>query len=102
MSIGHYLLTVPGFGPDISSKVLGAIANPFRFDKGTQILKMAGLDLSAKRSGKRSDPAVPVISKKEKAFAMPSIRAHLLLPLKTGTLSNVSPIRFEGGKGGAG
>jgi len=61
-----YLLTIPGFGPDVSSKVLGALGNPFRFDSAQQVLKMAGFDLSADRSGKRSDAAVPVISKKGK------------------------------------
>ena len=59
-----YLLTIPGFGPDISSKVLAAIGNPFRFNSGKQVLKMAGMDLNANRSGKSSDKAVPVISKK--------------------------------------
>jgi transposase len=63
-----YLLTIPGFGPDISSKVLGAIGDPFRFDKGKQVLKLAGYDLSANRSGKTSDSAVPVISKRGKAY----------------------------------
>jgi len=63
----RYILTIPGFGPDVSSKVLGAIGNPFRFNTGDQVLKMAGLDLSAERSGKRSDYAIPVISKKGKA-----------------------------------
>jgi len=58
-----YLLTIPGFGPDVSSKVLGAIGNPFRFENGKQVLKLAGYDLSANRSGKSSDRAVPVISK---------------------------------------
>lgn len=62
-----YLLTIPGFGPDISSKVLGAIGDPFRFDSGKQVLKLAGYDLSAKRSGKTSNSAVPVISKRGKA-----------------------------------
>ena len=62
-----YLLTIPGFGPDISSKVLGAIGNPFRFENGKQVLKLAGYDLSANRSGKTSDRAVPVISKRGSA-----------------------------------
>jgi len=62
-----YLLTMPGFGPDVSSKVLGAIGNPFRFNTGAQVLKMAGMDLSAERSGRNSDGVVPVISKKGKA-----------------------------------
>jgi transposase len=61
------LLTIPGFGPDVSSKVLAAIGNPFRFTTGAQVLKMAGFDLSAERSGNRSDAAIPVLSKKGKA-----------------------------------
>jgi len=59
-----YLLTIPGFGPDVSSKVLAAIGDPFRFNSRSQVLKMAGMDLNAERSGKSSDTAVPIISKK--------------------------------------
>jgi transposase len=61
------LLSIPGFGPDVSAKVLGAIGDPFRFENGKQVLKLAGLDLNAERSGKSSDLARPVISKKGKA-----------------------------------
>ena len=61
------LLSIPGFGPDVSSKVLGAIGDPFRFQNGRQVLKLAGLDLSAKRSGKSSESVIPVISRKGKA-----------------------------------
>ena len=63
----HYLLTIPGFGPDVSAKVLGAIGEPDRFQSGKQVLKMGGLDLSANRSGKNSDKAVPQISKRGKS-----------------------------------
>lgn len=63
----NYLLTIPGFGPDVSSKVLAAIGNPFRFDSEKQVLKMAGMDLSAKRSGKKSESVIPRLSKKGKA-----------------------------------
>jgi transposase len=62
-----YLLSIPGFGPDVSSKVLGAIGNPYRFTSGKQVLKMAGLDLCADRSGKKSSSAIPVISKQGKS-----------------------------------
>jgi transposase len=62
-----YLLTMPGFGPDVSAKVLGAIGDPYRFLNGKQVLKMGGLDLSADRSGKDSDKAIPEISKRGKA-----------------------------------
>jgi transposase len=62
-----YLLTIPGFGPDVSAKVLGAVGDPDRFQNGSQVLKMGGLDLSADRSGKGSDRAIPVISKRGKA-----------------------------------
>ena len=63
----HHLLTIPGFGPDISSKVLGAIGNPFRFDNGKQVIKLVGYDLSASRTGKTSDRAIPRISKRGNA-----------------------------------
>ncbi len=63
----EYLLSIPGFGPDVSSKVLGAVGDPFRFQNGKQVLKLAGLDLNAERSGKSSDLARPVISRKGKA-----------------------------------
>jgi transposase len=62
-----YLLTIPGFGPDVASKVLGAIGDPFRFQRGSQVLNLAGLDLSADRSGRRSEGVTPMISKKGKA-----------------------------------
>ncbi len=59
-----FVLTIPGFGPYISARVLASISNPWRFDNSSQVLKLAGYDLSAQRSGKRSDDAVPVISKR--------------------------------------
>jgi len=63
----HYILTIPGFGPDVSAKVLGAVGDPDRFQNGKQVLKLGGLDLSADRSGKDSDQAIPQISKRGKA-----------------------------------
>lgn len=65
----HYevLLSIPGFGPYICAVVLAAVGNPHRFENRSQLLKLAGLDLSANRSGKRSSSAVPVISKRGKA-----------------------------------
>lgn len=60
------LLSIPGFGPDISAKVIGALGNPSRFENHRQVLKTAGLDLSADTSGKRIN-TIPVISKKGKA-----------------------------------
>ena len=62
-----YLLSIPGFGPEISAQVLGAIGDPHRFRNAKEVLKMAGLDLSADRSGKTAETARPVISKKGKA-----------------------------------
>jgi transposase len=63
----EFLLSIPGFGPDVAARVLGAIGDPLRFENGRQVLKLAGFDLSAKRSGKSSERVVPVISKKGKA-----------------------------------
>lgn len=62
-----YLLSIPGFGPALSAKVLGVIGNPHRFTSAKQVLKMAGLDLCANRSGKTSYSATPVISKQGKS-----------------------------------
>jgi transposase len=61
------LKTIPGFGPFVSATVLGAIGTAQRFENAKQVLRLAGLDLSAKRSGKSSHAAVPVISKAGKA-----------------------------------
>jgi transposase len=58
-----YLLTIPGFGPYVSARVLASIADPFRFDRRKQVIRLSGYDLCANRSGKTSDKAVPVISK---------------------------------------
>jgi transposase len=62
-----FLLTIPGFGPDVSSKVLAGIGDPWRFTSGKQVLKMAGFDLCANRSGKTANSATPVISKHGKS-----------------------------------
>ena len=60
----RWLMTIPGFGPYITARVLASIATPWRFDSSKQLLKMAGYDLGASRSGKKSDQAVAVISKR--------------------------------------
>jgi transposase len=61
------LLTIPGFGPYIAPLILATLADPFRFAGRKQVIRLAGLDLSAKRSGKKSQDSVPVISKKGNA-----------------------------------
>ncbi len=60
----HCLLTIPGFGPYVSALVLATIGVPNRFENRSQVLKMAGFDLNASRSGKSSNKAIPVISKR--------------------------------------
>ncbi len=44
--------------------MLSALANPLRFKSRKQVIRLAGLDLNASRSGKTSKQQVPVISKK--------------------------------------
>ncbi|MDZ7580627.1 MAG: IS110 family transposase [Deltaproteobacteria bacterium] len=56
--------TIPGFGPYVCSQVLSKIGDPHRFKARKQVVRLAGFDLNAKRSGKRSQTAVPVISKR--------------------------------------
>ncbi len=63
----QYLLSIPGFGPYVSAVVLAAIGTAQRFDNTHQVLRFAGFDLNANRSGKKSQSAVPVISKRGKA-----------------------------------
>ena len=58
------LLTIPGFGPYVASIVLARIGDPHRFKGRKQVIRLAGYDLNAKRSGKGSKDAVPVISKR--------------------------------------
>ncbi|HKI51249.1 MAG TPA: transposase [Geothermobacteraceae bacterium] len=60
------LLTLPGFGPIVTTMVLAAIGDAQRFTNRKQVLRLAGLDLSASRSGTKSDSAIPVISKQGK------------------------------------
>jgi transposase len=62
-----YLKTIPGFGPYVAAMTLASIGNPHRFENRAQLIRLAGLDLSANRSGEKSRSAVPVISKKGKA-----------------------------------
>jgi transposase len=62
-----YLKTIPGFGPYVAAMTLASIGNPHRFENRAQLIRLAGLDLSAHRSGEKSRSAVPVISKKGKA-----------------------------------
>ncbi|WP_281173739.1 transposase [Deferrisoma camini] len=56
----------PGVGPVVAAMVLAAIGDPHRFQHRRQVLRLAGLDLCASRSGKTSDRAVPKISKQGK------------------------------------
>ncbi len=85
-----YVLSIPGFGPDVSSKVVGAIGNPFRFDNGRQVIKMAGMDLSANRSGKNSDNATPRLSKHGKA----DLRYALYQAAMVASSRNMNFIRY--------
>ena len=58
------ILSVPGIGPAVSATLLAAIGNPHRFDNYKQVLKLAGMDLTASRSGKNSLKMTPQLSKK--------------------------------------
>jgi transposase len=60
-----YLISIPGFGPYVSAVVLAAIGNAHRFENTSQLLRLAGLDLSCQQSGNKN--TIPVISKKGKS-----------------------------------
>lgn len=85
-----FLLSIPGFGPDVSSKVLAYIGDPHRFEKASQVLKTAGFDLCASRSGKLSEKAVPVISKKGRA----DLRYALYQAALIASIRNVHFIKY--------
>lgn len=63
----QYLISIPGFGPFVSAKILAAIDDPERFTNEAQVIKLAGFDLCASRSGKPAGKAIPQISKKGNA-----------------------------------
>jgi transposase len=67
----EYLRSIPGFDPYVSAVVLAAIGTAQRFKNTHQLIKFAGLDLKAQRSGKKSHSAVPVISKKPGIYFPP-------------------------------
>jgi transposase len=85
-----YLRSIPGFGPDLSSKLIGAVGNPFRFDNGRQVLKLAGMDLSAKRSGDNSQYATLRLSKNGKA----ELRYSLYQAALIASNKNIDFIRY--------
>ena len=61
------IVSIPGIGPAVAAVVLAAIGDPQRFSNTNQVLKLAGLDLSASRSGKNAVNVTPKLSKKGKA-----------------------------------
>ena len=61
------IVSIPGIGPAVAAVVLAAISDPHRFTSAKQVLKLAGLDLSASRSGKNAANVTPKLSKKGKA-----------------------------------
>jgi len=76
--------------------VLGAIGNPHRFQNHRQVLKTAGLDLSADRSGKRND-VTPVISKRGKADLRYGLyQAALVAPNKTPCFMHYFAAKLDG------
>lgn len=58
--------SVPGIGPAVAALLLAAIGDPHRFEHPRQVLRLAGLDLCASKSGKASERVVPRISKQGK------------------------------------
>jgi transposase len=70
------------------------------FSCGKQVLKVAGHDLSADRSGKKTSNAVPIISKRGKAGLRYAIyqAAHLTSPTATQISWPITPINLDRGK----
>jgi transposase len=62
------IISVPGIGPAVAAMLLAAIGDPHRFEHPRQVLRLAGLDLCASKSGKASERVVPRISKQGKSM----------------------------------
>lgn len=86
----QYVISIPGFGPFITAKFLAAINDPKRFSNEAQVIKLAGFDLCASRSGKPAGKAVPVISKKGNA----ELRFALVQAAIVATTRNTLFIRY--------
>jgi len=86
----QYVISIPGFGPFITAKFLAAINDPKRFSNEAQVIKLAGFDLCASRSGKPAGKAVPMISKKGNA----ELRFALVQAAIVATTRNTLFIRY--------
>jgi len=61
------IMSIPGIGPTVASAILAAIGEePRRFSSAKKVLKLAGLNLSASRSGKNAEKVTPRLSKSGK------------------------------------
>lgn len=89
-----FVISIPGFGPGVTSKVLAYIGDQYRFEKASQVLKMAGFDLCASRSGKTSDKMVPVISKKGRS----DLRHALYQAALVASTRNINFIKYFAAK----
>ena len=78
------VLSVPGIGPAVAAMILAAIGDPGRFDHPRQVLRLAGLDLCASKSGKNSERVIPKISKQGK----PMLRFGLVQAARVAVRSN--------------
>lgn len=78
------VISIPGVGPVLAAMILAAVGDPLRFQHPQQVLRLAGLDLCASRSGKTSERAVPKISKQGKAM----LRYALVQAAKIAVRSN--------------
>lgn len=82
------LMSVPGIGPAVAAMLLAALGDPHRFEHPRQVLRLAGLDLCASKSGKASERVVPRISKQGK----PMLRFALIQAARVAARLN-APIR---------
>lgn len=82
------VISVPGIGPAVAAMILAAIGDPHRFEHPRQVLRLAGLDLCARKSGKASERVIPKISKQGK----PMLRYALVQAARVAARVN-EPIR---------
>jgi len=90
------IVSIPGIGPAIAAVILASLGDPARFSNTKQVLKLAGLDLSASRSGKNAANITAKLSKKGKAELRYALyQAAVIATSRNAYLSNTFPADYR-------
>lgn len=91
------VVSIAGVGPVLAAMILAAIGDPNRFSHFRQVLRLAGLDLCASRSGKQSERAVPKISRQGKpTLRYALVQAAKIAPRWSEVIHSYTERQFQG------